>query len=411
MKWYRWLSSPAVLVLLIAGCAQQPLPSGAQPNSTIAAAVSSGPIDEKQMARQVDSTLSRQLGTGNDPLAAEAKLQLDVGIVSFFQPATLADLPNEQVQREIRYPLVRKAESRFLPYLLRQTLNRQSEQLGSRSPWGVIRVLPAPHVLAHLQVEGEILQSDGERLQLRIRASDSSQRLWLDKQYEHTVKAGAYQLDGSVPVDFARDPYQPLFDRIAEDLLAARSQLTPARIQSLHQLTRLRYAETLAPDAFNGFYQQTASGELQLVRLPAHNDAMLQRVEKVRQYEYFFIDHADQQYGDLFRQMQETYWRWRQYGRELALYIRDYRAREEGQGSGYRRGSLASMNEVYGDYEWFRMQQSNLRELATGFNNEVLPTVLKLDDGMMQLTGDMDAQYGQWQSILQEIFLLEQGDN
>ncbi len=314
---------------------------------------------------------------------------LDVGIVAF-QPL-MSSLQRAQS------PLVRKAEARYLPYVLKQTLERTSR-------WGVVRVMPGQHGSAELNVEGELLVSDGERLVLRIKARDSAERLWLDREYRMAVSERAYEKLG-------QEPFQAMFNRIEADLYQAYSLLDRAQQNQLSSLAVLTYGDRLLPDGFSRYYQKSAQGVSVLQGLPAESDPMYRRVQQLRRYEYFFVDTADEQYQSLFASMQRTYHHWRQYSRELVVYMRDYQARQAGQSSGYRRGSLAAMNEVYSDYEWFRMQERYLKELSSGFNNQVLPTVLNLDDQVVHLEGGYDDQYQQWQQILSEIYQLEHGVN
>ncbi|GAB3099132.1 hypothetical protein G8770_02945 [Aestuariicella hydrocarbonica] len=366
--------------------------TGAVETVVVATGSQSGaPQSQRQTAQQLKAL--PPLPTSASASAVRSDAQLDVGILIFGSQdgSDPAGLKEQGV-----YPLVRKAETRYLPFLLRQTLEATSQ-------WGAVRVMPDAHASTELVISGEIQVSNGEQLQIKILAKDSSQRLWLNKVYRQNVNAAAYE-------DSRVDPFQPLFDRLALDLKAVHSQLTASELQAIHQLAVLRYGQQLAPNAFNTYLQTNDQGQYVLKRLPARNDPMLKRVTRLRDYEYFFIDTVDEQYSALFVEMKPTYQRWRQYSRELMVYMRDYKARQVGKSSGFRRGSLASMNEVYGDYEWYRTQQMNLNELAAGFNNEVLPTVLNLDDNVIQLDGNLQDQYSQWQNILKEIFQLEQGE-
>ncbi|MGH1371054.1 MAG: hypothetical protein ACRBBW_03405 [Cellvibrionaceae bacterium] len=405
----RILWALGALVFGLSGCASDP-----HPLDTSASSPNYPPISGEDSAGSSPSLFAALLGESAEsanavgvektPLLSRVAVEvshnsnvvvenldkplLDVGIIAF-QPL-MSSLARAQS------PLVRKAEARYLPYVLKQTLERSKS-------WGVVRVMPGQHGSAELNVEGVLLASDGERLVLRIRASDSAGRLWVDREYRMTVSEQAYETVG-------REPFQALFRRIEADLYQAYGLLTDSQGRQLSSLALLTYGDRLLPDGFSRYYQSDALGVLNLQGLPAATDPMVRRVQQLRRYEYFFVDTADEQYQSLFASMQRTYHHWRQYSRELVVYMRDYQARQAGQSSGYRRGSLAAMNEVYSDYEWFRMQERYLKELSSGFNNQVLPTVLNLDDQVVHLEGGYDDQYQQWQSILSEIYQLERGD-
>ncbi|WP_439133349.1 hypothetical protein [Pseudomaricurvus sp.] len=385
MRLSLWLFA---CVWLLAGCATSAPTDSEDAIDTVV--INSAARSTRESAQALKDLPA--LPSGKLTAPAGSSVQLDVGILIFESQDVTG---NTRLQEQGVFPLVRKAESRYLPYLLRQTMAASGQ-------WGVVRVMPDTHASAELVVTGDIQISNGEQLQIHIQAHDSSERLWLNKVYRQNVGAQAYE-------DPQLDPFQSLFDRLSLDLIEARNRLTASQLEELRQLAVLRYGQQLAPDAFGQYVQQNELGQLQIQRLPAHGDPMLRRVQKLREYEYYFIDTVDDQYSNLFVQMQQTYQRWRQYSRELMVYMRDYKQRQAGQSSGFRRGSLASMNEVYGDYEWYRMQELNLSELASGFNNEVLPTVLNLDDNVVQLDGNLQDQYQKWQNILQEIFNLEQG--
>lgn len=384
-----WVAVSFILV----GCASDTLKTDTQaddnaPTLAMVVTVEAG-VSDKQLPGLIPVP---------SPQGDSAQLLLDVGIVTFGTESAAYRLGDESVvndQQQAVFPLVRKAESRYLPYVLRETLVATGQ-------WGVVRVMPDAEGVSPLMVTGSIQVSNGELLRLKIKAQDSAGRVWVDRIYQQIANQTSYE-------NPQLDPFQPLFDRLSMDLARVKQQLEREQIAQIRDLDQLRYAQQLVPNVFDDYFDQNEQGLYQLLRLPADDDPMLGRIAKLRQYEYFFIDTADEQYLTLFGQMQKTYQQWRQYSRELMVYMRDYEQRQAGEGSGFRRGSLASMNEVYGDYEWFRMQDLHLRELASGFNNEVLPTVLDLDDQVVHLEGNLQDQYHQWRAILAEIFALERG--
>ena len=99
---------------------------------------------------------------------------LDIGI-RIFDPG-LPENPDDW-EEEFVFPEVRKAEARYMPYVLKDTL----QQTGH---WGAVRVIPAESNSVDLTVEGEIVSSDGERLKVAIVATDSTGLVWLEKSYD-----------------------------------------------------------------------------------------------------------------------------------------------------------------------------------------------------------------------------------
>ena len=67
------------------------------------------------------------------------------------------------------------------------------------------------------------------------------------------------------------------------------------------------------------------------------------------------------------------------------------------------------MQQVYSTYRSVRIQEQDLFELATGFDNETAPTVLSAGDRVVRLSGTLDQQYQEWRQLLGQIFALEYG--
>ena len=127
-------------------------------------------------------------------------------------------------------------------------------------------------------------------------------------------------------------------------------------------------------------------------------------VHKVR-----FIDTVDQQYRDLADEIGESYDLWRQYSLEVEQYAQGYEAAAGGRQRAGRRGSFASLQQVYGSFRKVKMQEEDLQDLVAGFAGESLETVVEVDDGVVRLRGSVDERYAQWREILTQIYALESG--
>jgi hypothetical protein len=322
-----------------------------------------------------------------------AHAMLDVGLV-IFDPGLPANPVNNS--KLGIFPEIRKAESRYQPYLLR-------ENLVETQAWGAVRVLPRPDKSAELQLTGKILHSDGSHLVLQVDAIDSTGRVWLDKTYHDKAMESDY------PVRPGNDPYADLYRHIANDLLSYSQQLSAAQFRQIRDIALLQYAATLSPEAFDGFVSADGEGRLEVNRLPAEDDPMLERVQRIKNQEFLFIDNADEQYQALYDRMTPTYNLWRQNGRELAIYKVEYEAREVSRDRDGRRGTYAAMQQTYNAYKRSKEHDQDLDELAQGFNNEVAPTVLEVQGKVFRLNGTLDSQYTEWRSILRSIFALETG--
>ena len=348
-------------------------------------------------ASQTAETLTDAVGVGNVTLLVEDnpadRAMLDVGLV-ILDPG-IPDDPSSH-SRDGIFPEIRKAEAQLIPVLLRRALV-------AANAWGVVRVLPEEQQSSELLVSGKILHSDGLQLALQVRAIDATGRRWLDQVYLDEAGESDY------PVRSGSDPYADLYARVANDLLSFRRQLTRQQLATIRQVALMRYAAALSTEAFGSYLRRDASGIYSLVRLPAEDDPMMARVDRIRNQEHLFIDTVDEQYLSLYDQMAPTYNLWRQYGREQALYKEQYQARAQSREHYGRRGSFVAMEQTYNTYKQIKIQEQDLDEMALGFNNEVTPTVMEASGRVFRLTGTLATQYGEWRRILREIFALETG--
>ena len=322
-----------------------------------------------------------------DLIMTGAPCDLEVGVVVFDDGLQNPD------SRDARDKL-RSVESRLAAVLLRDTLTNSGL-------WGPVRVLPSETQFAELTITGEIRHSDGRDLLIHIRAIDATGRSWLDQPFRAVAKSGDYD-------DANAAPFRGLFVAIANQLRRSAQQLSGEELNKLKALAGIRYAAELAPELYST-YLQNVDGLWALQRLPASNDPMLMRIDRIRNQEALFIDTVDEQYVDLWDALGSTYRMWQQSGFEQAQYLDEYTARAAARELEASQGSFAAMQQVYSTYRSVRIQEQDLFELATGFDNETAPTVMSSGDRVIRLSGTLDQQYGEWRQLLGQIFALEYG--
>lgn len=351
-----------------------------------------------------------------DTSVAESEL-LDVA-VAVFDPG----LENYEEDQQI-YPEVRKAESRFMSRLLAETLQNSGA-------WGAVRVVPNNHQISDLVVEGTILHSDGENLQLHIRARDARGVSWLDREY--SAHASRYAYNNTVRGNY--DAFQAIYHQIANDLLQELQGLSSAKRRDLRQVTKLRFAQEFAPEAFDGYLREDRKGRLRLVRLPAENDPMLERIQQIRERDHLFVDTLQEHYGQFSGDMFDPYQEWRKMSYEEAIALQELQAesrrrliaggaavlagilaassdnrsvRSAGSvgiiGGGYLlKGGLEKRNEA-------QMHVQALEELGMSLEAEITPRVIELEDRTVMLSGNVEEQYEQWRELLADIYQAEMG--
>jgi hypothetical protein len=319
--------------------------------------------------------------------------QLSVSI-AVFDPGIPED---ESTHRRLEvFPRIRQIESLFLPFVLRETL-LQTRQ------WGAVRVVPEPDIAAELLVSGTILRSDGENLILHLHVVDSSGRIWIDKPYSgiDTMSRGRDSANSGM------SGYQDLYDRIAADMRSARDNLDEKSLQNIVEISLLRYAGHLVPSVFADYLRSEPDGAFRINRLPAENDPIIERIERIRNVEYVLTDAVDTKFEELHAEIAFTYDLWRKYRREYAQYQRDEAAYSLTSTSNDPPGSYESLKKRYDNYKWTRLGKQEQEAWAEGFNNEVGPTVEAVESRVAELEGWVDQHYAEWDRMLSELFLLE----
>lgn len=349
-------------------------------------------------------------------------LLLDVGI-QILDPGLPEEDPDSLEEQGI-FAGVRKSEARFIPYHLKTTLE-------STGHWGAVRVVPDGVQAGELRVSGEILLSTGKALVVRILVVDSSGRTWRDKKYKQEANEVAYR-DGDDQIEI-EDPYQDLYDRIANDLLEARQKLTVDEIHALRDITRIKFAADLVPAAFGEYLSMDKKGRYRIDRLPSTDDPMLERLALVRERDYLFVDTLNEYYSDFYARMSDPYDKWRSNSYEEQVQLQEIRrearmkkifggilllgaAFADGGSSAARvardaaaiSGVLVLKNGIDQGKE-AKINREALRELVASLDAELAPVLVEIDGQTVRLEGSAEAQYTEWRRMLSRIFTTETG--
>jgi hypothetical protein len=365
----------------------------------------------------VKSTTYTPIVRASDALAEE--YLLDIGI-AVFDPG-LDDLNRRE--EEITNAQIRVAESRYVPYMLADTLQRSGN-------WGIVRVLPNDSSPIDVVVNGTVLLSDGEAMTLQVTVSDSTGRAWYTKEYNEVVSRFSYE-----PSERQKnDPFQVIYNTIANDLLAyLQRNVEPAQITEIRTVSELRFARGFAPDAFDDYLTLDRRGIYQINSLPADNDPLLARVRTIRERDFMFIDTVQDYYSTYAREMRVPYDSWREQSYDATMTLREL------EGSARRRfiagtavvlGGLAAaangtdyatqtggalgvgagayvIKSGFDKRAEAQMHLESLQELGESLENEVAPRVIDLQDRTITLTGTVEEQYAQWREILADIYAAE----
>ena len=345
------------------------------------ASCAGSPSDMASTESQEEST--RVWDTAEPLLIAAAPLApaLDIS-VELFDPG---------ISAEDRSPVaaVRRLESQLLAGELRETLVRSNQ-------WGVVRLVPTASSLTPVSIRAGIVVSDGRDLVLDVAVKDAMGALWFEDTLAYRQQsAGDNALDG-------------IFNALANRLLSVWQDKDRGEQYALLQGAEIAYAEALAPEAFSGMIQRSEA-DWQIVRLPADDDPMLARIERIRNQEYLFCDTIDEQYVDMVDRVGPTYRLWRSATLEQTEWLERYQRRAAARAGSAGDSEFTRMQAEYAAYRSFRIQEQALFELAEAFDAEARPTVIQTQDQVFRLEGTLDSQYDTWRDLLRDIYLIETG--
>jgi len=344
---------------------------------------------------------------------------MDVGIQVFGSE----EMTEKQVKEEITNSEIRKAEGHFIPYHLKRTLQQSSY-------WGAVRVLPAESNSIDVQITGKIIESNGERLVLQIDVTDATQKIWFSKKYDAEATAAFYSGNQSEE----KDAYQDLYNAICNDMATHRLQIPDKAVENLRIISKLKFAEDLVPSAYNGYLTKDKDDVFNVNRLPADEDPMMDRLLKIREREYMYVDTLNAHYEVYYNEMRPSYDDWRKLNyqeikalnkikrdamvRKLAGALLVVGAIALDAGNVSNTGVLQTSMILIGGQvivDGFNVSReaeihsAAIQELSESFASEMQPVVMEFEDKQYKLTGSAEEQFKQWRELLRQIYFTETG--
>ncbi len=363
-------------------------------------------------------------------IPADQLLDVGVHILDPGVPKEVEDDPDMADKLRV-YPDIRNAEARYIAMELRNTL----EDTGH---WGTARVVPASVNSFDLTIDGKIIESNGARLKLEITARDATGKLWIDKkEYEGVADTRTYR-DG---YSAGRDPFENVYVLIANDLLAARNARPPGDVANIRKVSEMRFAADFAPVAFSQYLAQNKkTGEYKVLRLPAEDDVLVQRIKQIRERDYGMIDTVSENYAAFSERLEEPYSSWRRYTYDeitaeeklkaqarnrmimgaaavaAAIFVPDscsggsncQRAVDAARYGGMA-GGVAAVISGYKKNEEAKIHTDSLKEISGSFQTEAAPLVVDVEGRTLRLTGTAEEQYAEWRRLLHELYKEETG--
>ena len=332
-------------------------------------------------------------------------------------------------------PKIRRLETHFLPTALKRAMDESGQ-------WGQTFVSPGEVTSPDLFVNANILASDGHSIALLFYVTDSTGRVW----YNETVEYNTQEWDYTSADWPDRDPYDAIFNHVANELVNVRNRLTPEEQRRIKLVSEMRFASDLAPDAFDGYLATNENNQLYVQRFPAESDPTYQVVQQLHGTELEMLTHIEDYYNHLHEGVWDPYSTWREQFRSLSIEMEQYRVEAQNQktssivagiliaavaassgAESYERGdsygvaqsaaflvgglelSMAMYEAAKEKIEIANLKAKELSEISAIAGEGMQPKVIELEGRTYQLTGDVEDRFRQIRGIIRQRYLLETG--
>ena len=340
---------------------------------------------------------------------------LDIGIL-LFDP----NIPEEE--DDFIFPEIRKAEARYMPFHLKKTLQ-------DTGFWGGVWVLPEISEAIDLIVTGRIEVSDGLDISIRIGGWDITGKEWVNKVYSSTIAQSSY----SKRRDLTQDPYQNVYNKIANDLVKIKQQFETEELERISEIGDIRFAAELIPNVYNEYLVKDKKNIYQAQRLPDDDDAIMQRVYNIQEREFLLLDTLNEYYAQLYENISQPYEDWRKLSREDMITYQELKKSARTRqllGAAALLGAIASDGDsrasstmrqmaIYGGMEAMRsgfgkaseakIYKESMKELGTAFDSQAEPLIIELEGQTIRLTGNAQEKFLEWRKLLKQIYIDETG--
>ncbi|MEH6524484.1 MAG: hypothetical protein V7723_00310 [Sneathiella sp.] len=348
--------------------------------------------------------------------------KLDI-VVPVFDPGLPEDV--NDYEDEGIWPELRRAEANRFAVKLKEALERTGA-------FGAVRVTPDTTATGDLYVVGRIDESNGEEVAISIQVSDISGELWYEERYDHEVSDQFHKNIRNKGLD----PYQPVFDEAAEELVEELEDYDFAELEQLQSLAEIRFAANFSEEAF-AEYLEVDGDEIKLTSLPSDADPMLQRIRAVRIRDQLFVDGLQTHYEEFNVKMEESYALWQEqslqevkaqreaeyeamgkavlgvlaFGLAIAAAAAGANTGSAGTSAAANTGAIiagvggvALIADSFQTSKEAEFHKDTLEELGQSIDIEMGPQVVEFDETTEEITGDAAEQFAQWRAFLKRMY-------
>ena len=271
--------------------------------------------------------------------------------------------------------------------------------------------------------------SDGLDISIRVGVWDITGKEWVNKVYSSTIAQSSY----SKRRDLTQDPYQNVYNKIANDLVKIKQQFETEELERISEIGDIRFAAELIPNVYNEYLVKDKKNIYQAQRLPDDDDAIMQRVYNIQEREFLLLDTLNEYYAQLYENISQPYEDWRKLSREDMITYQELkksaRTRQllgaaallgaiasdgNSQASSTMRqmaiyGGMEAMRSGFGKASEAKIYKESMKELGTAFDSQAEPLIIELEGQTIRLTGNAQEKFLEWRKLLKQIYIDETG--
>jgi hypothetical protein len=231
-----------------------------------------------------------------------------------------------------------------------------------------------------------------------------------------------------------KDAFQDLYNTIANDMAMFKQKLGLVEISKIRTVAKLKFARDFAPDAFGGYLAQDKKNGIFIKRMPAGDDPMMDRLLKIREREYMYVDTLNEYYDDFYNRMWPSYENWRNLSlterkamqkikraaltRQLIGAMLIAGAVAAGSIDSSSTGAIQAGMIIIGGQviisgfnvsKEAEIHEAAIQELSESLGSEMKPVVMEFEGKQYELTGSAEEQFAQWRELLRKIYIAETG--
>ncbi|MXW08029.1 MAG: hypothetical protein F4X56_07020 [Gammaproteobacteria bacterium] len=375
------------------------------------------------------------------------KTKMNIPDLRLAIPVLDAGIPEStQTQQEQGiWPELRKAEAVRSAFKLKQWIHRYNQ-------FDSIVIAADTSVSADIYLIGRIVESDSETMRIAYKVVDARGVAWTEERTKkHRVEVGWHERYGNTD----QDPFDKLYNEIAEDVyeelkergkahvdrLEQNEKLGPekARYSELQRITTTRdlaFARFVSPEYNDYLEVQGSHWDIQIA--PDEESESWRRIQTIMYREDEFAQVIEDHYEGFRSQIEEDYEKWQEdtfpvarevrlakRGRTIkaivgvALVAASVAAAEDGAAKDGDRsaenavaagalGGGALIAAAFRDNHLHKQAVEEINELSRSLHNSIRPTRIDLNGKIVTLTGTVQDQFGQWRSMLADIYAQSQ---